>query len=969
MGYNLRPIRMKDRDQRHKEAIEKLRVPVQFSRQTSEDGFFSVNIPGKLYSFEGSYAGAQFQQYADMVNGSYYTVCRIVTNAAILGHSEAMVERKIDSVLYENIPGKLLAKKAILKNGYRGFDVTNRTRRGDYQRYNIFVTPFEVIIFKMSGNGDYVKLGTEANQFFNSIQLKELKNGWRNFKPVHGGFEVELPHEPQLFRGQNWYYAAYDAETKTGFDIIRTDIYNHNFLEQDSFDLNLMEESFGSSDYIQRSLSRKQALVGDYSALDVQYKYKDSSVAHVRYLINGPRYYTLVAKAEKENKQMQRFINSFKIKPFNYGEMKKEADSVLNFTVITPVSLEKKRKLGMYPESAFGSFDPDNDDDSLIDNGQYLDKIISFDSTGEKVYVSYYKVSRYYYKMPPEKKTDSSEIGKQWVVRRMKKDTLANDAIVTEYELGNKESSRMIKAKTFERNGVGYKLETQLDTVSTPSRFITSFFETFTPSNKMITVSTGEKKTGLFFSQFFSQDSILHKTAVKNIQNIVMDSTDFMSLKKSIASLSWKEKKYLDVKKSFIGKLSSMPTIEAAEYLKSIYSAVGDTVELQYTILETLLQQATAYAYKTFASIVENDPPVLDIETTNKSGYAKRSYAIDYDSPVYNSFSGYSNGSFMDDLSDSLNLAAGIYKNLLPLINIDDYEQSIMSLTATLLDSGLIKATDYELYLGKLVIEAKQLLKKQVIQEKTIAIEKAQENMEAQSRYNQFSRNEEYGNGKLSLYATLLLPFWDNHPQVKPILNQMLTSNDKRLKYNTLVLLLRNKRPIPDTLLSYFAGMDEFRYELYTDLQRLKQLALFPSTYQNQTALARSQVISSQSYSRPDTIAFMQRVPLEYNGRAGYIYVFKYKSNKTDHNWKLVTVGLLPKDETKFNFNDDSDLDNERKYNFTDLTATKLTAGTSEKEQVEKMIKKLLYSKRKSAAEFYNDNSRYNNIELTRIRD
>jgi hypothetical protein len=66
--------------------------------------------------------------------------------------------------LYENIPGKIISKKSIEKNSYKGFDIVNRTRRGDLQRYNIFITPFEILIFKMSGNDDYVN-GPEAETF------------------------------------------------------------------------------------------------------------------------------------------------------------------------------------------------------------------------------------------------------------------------------------------------------------------------------------------------------------------------------------------------------------------------------------------------------------------------------------------------------------------------------------------------------------------------------------------------------------------------------------------------------------------------------------------------------------------------------------------------------------------------------------------------------------------------------------
>jgi len=969
MGYTLRPIKMKERDSQHKDAIEKIRVPVQFAKQTSSDGFYSVQVPGKLFSFGRGYPGADMQQYADMINGSYYMVSRIFTNAAIVGHNEAQVERKIDSVLYENIPGKILSKRAIIKNGYKGFDISNRTRRGDHQRYNIFITPFEIIIFKMSGNGDYVRLGTEASQFFNSIQLKEQKPGWKKIKPSYGGFEIELPHDPITFKKGNWFYAAYDATQKTAYEIIRTDVHNYQFLEEDSFDLNLMEESFASSEFVQRQLGQKPATVDGYPALDVKYKFKDSSMALVRFLINGPRYYTLIAKADAENKSMQQFVNSFHVKPIVYGEAKKEVDTALYFTVRTPVPLSKPEKLTMYLETVYGNFGSADDDDSLVDNGKYVDKVIANDSTGERIYVSFYKNSAYYYNNRKEKNPDSLELDDEWVVRKKRIDSLDDKTKIYEYELGNKKSSRYIKAKAIEKNGFGYQLQTELDTLAGPSSFISAFFDSFAPIDTIKGVDTEKKKTALFFSQFFSQDSTQHKTALKNIHNVWMDSTDFGMLRKSIEALSWKEKKYMEVKKEFIEKLAYMPSKEASDYLQSVFYAAGDTLDLQYTALETLLRQQTAYAYKTFAGIVENDPPVLNLETATKSYRRQRNYTVTgkYDYEI-----NYSDGLFMNNLTDTLALTASIYKTILPLINLDDYEQPIMDLTADLLDSNKIEAKEYEAYLPKFVIEARQLLKKQLIREKTKAIKKAEIKDEDQPSYNVYGNNDaDFGNNKLSLYATLLQPYWDKHPLVSQMLNQLLLSNDKRLKYNTAILLLRNKRPVPDTVWNYFAGLDEYRYELYSDLKKLKQLSLFPTSQKSQTAIARSQIIYEQDYNKPDTIVFLEKVPLSYKERTGAVYVFKYKENKTDNSWKLATVGMLPKDESIYAFDEKATTsEDEVDYNFSEFTQIKLTTETTEKEQVQKLMKKLLYSKRKSAAQFYLEDDDYKNFEmLSQFRD
>ena len=70
-------------------------------------------------------------QYADMDNGAYYMLTRVKTHAGLLNQNTDEVLKKTDSLLYENIPGKIISKKTIEKNGYKGFDITNRTRRGD----------------------------------------------------------------------------------------------------------------------------------------------------------------------------------------------------------------------------------------------------------------------------------------------------------------------------------------------------------------------------------------------------------------------------------------------------------------------------------------------------------------------------------------------------------------------------------------------------------------------------------------------------------------------------------------------------------------------------------------------------------------------------------------------------------------------------------------------------------------------
>ena len=953
-GYRLRPIKMTERDSRHKEDIETIRVPVQFGQQNADDGFYTVNLPGKLYSFTRPFGFINQKQYADMSNGSYYMVSRIYTNAALWGQSTKTVLHKVDSLLYENIPGKILSKQPIVKNGFKGFDILNRTRRGDYQRYNIFVTPYEVILFKMSGNGEYVKTGKEAGEFFNSIQLKEYETnpvalGWQKYSPPFGGFEAELPHQPFISNAGSRQFLAYDRNTATNFEIIRTDVHNLRFVEEDSFDLDLMEESFASSDFIEKQISRKQLHQNGYAALEAKYKYKDGSLAMVKFIVQGPHYYTLIANAKSENSAMSRFLNSFVIKPFNYGEKKAQVDTSLYFTVSSPVAIQKPAKLEMYPQEML-RFGMNSDDESFLEeNGTYKDKLVEDDSTGEKIYVSFYKPSRYYLYDDTTASADTlhfkTEI-QNWTYKSRKKYVLPNQFKVLEYELGDPKSSRVVRGKSFTRNGVAYYLLTQGDSISKWSSFTTDFFSTFAPYDTVKGVDDKVNRADVFFADFFSSDSLQHKRAVKNIVLLKADSSHFAQIKNAIESLSWKEKKYMDAKNSLVYKLSDVPTKASADYLRQVYYAAGDTVDLQYTALEALLQQKNAYAYQVFKDIMVNEPPVLDLNSNRSFSNYRTDVVIDDTDEAE-----YSNGSFLDELKDSLLLTQTIFKDLLPLITINDYEQPVMDLLETMVDSSMITGKDYELYLPKFLIEAKQEMKKQVISEKNRAIEKAQANRNENGDDERESKD--FGNNKLSTYATLLMPFWNENQSIPQLFTQMLRSSDKRLQYNTAMLMIRNKKVIPDSLLNYFAKQDQYRFELYKDLKSIDQLQIFPAAFNNHIDLAKSKLMSLNSYQMPDSILYLDKFPLQYKKRNGLVYFFKYKRNKDDNSWKIAMAGLIPPHSSGFEFENMDDKKEVYEYDFTEMTGTKIDEETPLKSQLQKALKKKLYSKRKSGAQFY----------------
>lgn len=976
MGYSLRPIKMGQRDSQHKNSVEKIRVPVTFSTQAPEDSLFLVDIPGKFYKF-GEDGSLDQHQYADMANGSYYMVTRIMTNAWMWGHSTAQVYQKVDSLLYENVPGKILTKTAISRNGYPGFAITNRTRRGDIQRYSIFITPYEVVFFKMSGTGEYVSKGDEAERFFNSIRFKPYStDSQTTYSPPNGGFAATFPHRPYVGNDGSWIFDASDTSAGLNFRIVRSDIHNFEFTGEDTFDLSLMEESFAASEFIGKRLSREMTRHQGYPALESSFSDMLGNNYLARFIIRGPHYYSVIAHGKLGNERMRKFIDSFRLTAYSYGEAKLQTDTSLYFSVRTPVFPKEKEQLDM----AAGDYTPGEDfeetEQESIKSGLFRSRIIANDTTGEKIFVSLFSTRRYFHTSDTNwvknviGKLDAEDTVR--ITRSLKHYALLNGTKVWEQVISDSGSSRAHWVKTYFRDGVGYRLITQIDTLAAPSSFQQGFFDSFTPADTLTGSDPFLPKSKHFLTDFMNKDSLIHHRAIKHLYDVRLDSSDLLLAKKAVASLDWKEKKYLETKRTLISRMNEIRTRAASDYFRELYFAAGDTLELQYISLETLLRQKTPYAFQVFRDIMINEPPVLGLRQNSYSGYRPPD-AGSYYSPGI----GYSNGNFLDDLFDSLPLTRTILPDILPLINLDDYEQPMMLLLGRMVDSQLVKPSDYQLYFSKFMIEARQELKKQRITEKNRDIRKAEENKQDEDNGSDNDRRDP-GNNLLRLYSTLLLPFSRTQPAVDPWLYQVMNSSDDEVRYHAMLLLLRNKKQVPDSILVGFAGKDAYRYELFKDLKEIDKLDRFPRRYMTQLAIGRSMLMESKSYGKPDSLVYLMKLPAEVKGAKGFVYFFKYKTNKDDISWRIATAGLMPSDTTvmeievpvkyvaRNNFSRQNIENSET--DFTVFTDEKLGGDASQVEQFQKLLKRMVYSKRKSAKEFYEEagNNRYDYAESIR---
>lgn len=964
-GYTMRPVRMDDRNSHQKETVDKIRINNPFTTQTGDDGFYSVSIPGKKFYRFTDWNGMDVVQYADMVNGAYYMVTRIKTNSFSWGHGSDIVLKKTDSLLYENIPGKILKKTAITKNGYKGLDIINRTRRGDYQHYQVFVTPFEVILFKMSGNGEYINTGNEAREFFGSIRLKEYTtSGWQTWQPPTGGFTVQLPHTPSLLKDNGFgtdrlEYAARDQSTGNNYLIMKANLHNFSFIEEDSFELNLMEESYGYSNFIDKQLNRRFINLNGYPGLESKYQHKDGSFSSVKYVIQGPVYYAVIVNYRNDNPNVQRFLQSFSIAPFNYPAAKEHTDTILNITVTSPIYADANKKNESSGMDDLLKLSTGATEDEIEDynSPSFGSRLIGNDTIGEKILVMHFKVPQYSYK------SDSAALWKNatvtnwfsdstFIIKENKQYTLSNGMHCRDIQLTDTNSSRLIIARLFYRNGHFFSISTLTDTLGKRSALLTNFFNSFKPVDTLKGESLFARKSARFIKDLFSNDTIAVKKARRSLYQVAFDSLDVSLLKTAIDSLNWKMKDYLVLKRYFIESLGRLKDSTITPYLQKLYWKVKDTADWQSAILNALLNQRTKGAFLAFKDLVLQEPPIMDEDISYNRVFRMPAMAIDYATPVKTRKKNTYYGRWAP-LFDTLSLTKVIFPDILQLMNIDDYRNDVMNLLVNMVDSGYLKAVDYESSFPKIYLEARQLLKKQLAKESKASMEKAARKEAPVSMYPVYDDENQVsdaGNTELDRYAILLQPFYNKNPGVQSFFEQLQTIQDRRLLYNTFILLLRNNYKVPDSLFTKYAKLDEYRSELYTDLEAIKMTGKFPKPYKNQLDMSRSLIIKALSnYDKLDTLVFLDKLPVTYEKKKGYVYFFKYKRMRDDITWQIASAGMQPEkpDEINVELNEFTAAEEDRK----------LENDKPVKEQLQKMLKEMLYARRSSASVFYDARS------------
>jgi uncharacterized protein YbaP (TraB family) len=933
-GYTLRPVRMSDQDAEQREKIDKMRVPVVMKPFSTADGFIQLQVPGPLFKRIESAANESWQ-YADMENGSYYMLTRIRTHAGMLGQQEEEVLKRIDSILYESIPGKIIQKTKITKDGYKGFDITNKTRRGDIQRYNVIITPAEVLVFKMSGNDDYVQ-GKEADNFFASVHIKEAANQWADYTPAAGGFTVAFPQYPDINkltgledRLDTWQYEASDRASGDAYMIIQKSIQNYRFLEEDTLDLHLIEESIKSADIIKNESSRKYSSLNGYPCLDISFSLKEGGTVNARAVIKGSQYYLLLAKTKDDSSHTTRFLNSFHFSPLKYGPSMPYYDSALHFSVNTPVKPLIDKDLQSYIERSMYNPVIMRRDETYQSETQTRNACFKSDSTGETVQVTVSTLPEYFYRKETDKFWENEmhwkKLEEDFILQKKEFANKHDSLLGYTYTLLDTNSNRKVKGMAIVKGNTIYKLSALIDNLSAESSFIKDFFASFTPTVTGNGYTVFTSKAPLFFERYASRDSLTKKIAQAAVSHIIFEGSDLEKIKRLITRLKPLHHNYIDHKTKLIlaiGRIKDTANMShRVAYLQEIRNNCADTGSLENAAIMALATTKSKEAYSALKNLLIKNPAIFETNAEYNELFAR--------------------------MRDSLALAKTLFPGILQLASLDDYKIPLNNLLYLLVDSGYIKSNDYEDHFASIFFDAQVQLKKLQGRNEREAANANNDDMNRQ--FGEIVRPTQANNAtntRLTNYATLLMPFYDKNISVTKFFNKLLQGSDVQVKMTTALLLIKNNKPVSDSVLTAIAANERYRATLFEKLEKIKKEGLFPATFKTQEAMARSLLLNATSFDKFSEIEMAGKEYAEDKDTKGYIYFFKYKLQKKG-DWLMGIAGIQPKEADQVNSN----------HSLINATNKKIRNDETTQEQFEKKAQQLLLAKRKSAAQFYMERS------------
>ncbi|TDQ32677.1 TraB/GumN family protein [Zeaxanthinibacter enoshimensis] len=843
-GYTVKPLvsesSVKGQELKHK-FVQTFREPLG-STQTTDDKFFSLDLPAPLYPVVEKSHTTYISP--DLPNGAYLMVHRIPTYRFLNPESDIELH-DLEDMLFENIPGTILEKSIIEKQGFKGLDLKNRLKNGDYQHYQIYQTPLEILVFKLAGESDYSARFGPA--LFKSLQFHipgqkeiELSSGFNSF-------QVTMP---ALYRFTNRYrhgnrqLEGYDPGNGNYYFLHKVTLNDFDYIESDEFELKQIQLRLYQAYGLEGTYQDEQPNSLVSSAIFDKLKGLELRLKTIK---RGNDYY-LLGCLGKDQASSQQYFDSFKFGAPRYVEnFEMIRDTAMLFTTVSPVAPKK------FVEISGQGYDRKKQKDYM----PYSKKTVYQYKNNEAITVLVNKSHEYM----TLASVDSAWAGRK---RRYTKKTFKISEAITrsspdgfhelQMTLTDTASSRFILVKNVIKGSLLYELKAGGDTLQPLSPFVKEFFENFRPMDTLIGRELTEDKTNDFFAALRANDSIV----LDGYRYLRFTEKHADSLMQLVGTFDFPEDKG-HIRTHLLRQLGRMELPEVEKFLLQYYEEAYTDAMAQSKILQAITQKNNNSAARQLLNLLSKDLPL-----------ASNVYEIN---------------KIFEPFRDSLPMARELFPELLAYHPIEEYKEPVLELLSGLLSENLIRPKHFKKYKMALLNDARMQLKRQL----ALEAEPGQKVSRKQKQYRKLLHD----------YAVVLFPFRSDK-NVAAFFHKLDWVQDARIQVRLIALKAKADSHIPNGIIADLARDKNSRILLFDVLSVAGHLGLIPEEFRRPEALAEAALFEDSTFQPDfDTVEYIDSRTLENEGREYTAFYFK-KKNKLDYykDYKMHVViykaGELP---------------------------------------------------------------------------
>lgn len=383
-------------------------------------------------------------------------------------------------------------------------------------------------------------------------------------------------------------------------------------------------------------------------------------------------------------------------------------------------------------------------------------------------------------------------------------------------------SNLLKKMRVFANGNTLYQLVAFLPAQELEQENFKKFFTEFRVDSEL-QPSIYTRKPKQLLNALLLKDTLEFEKALNSLEDVNFTEEDLPLLHQALLQTYIKrENDYRTVNAKIISLLEDLADESTVQFVAEHYKTLDkEKEELKYDLLEVLANRRTKESYSVLKNILMNALP-------SKGSSYYLSYA----------------------LSDSLELTASLLPDILSLSADSSFAELLVARTRELMDTNMVEMKDVIPYKNNFLTHAKSILQTTLSEDED-------------KWWNYYS----------------WIPFLGrfNDKESNELLRQFLQLNEKEVKYEALIALIKNDQTVSPAEVEKLAEDKNYRTQLYDELKKLKRLDLFPNKYATQLKIAEGEifVLSIDDDYEPSSVTFIGERTAEFMGKKQKFYLFK----------------------------------------------------------------------------------------------